>query len=439
MFSIINLQQKILLNKIKGGFSMYYSTTDVYQSKRKIVNFSKSLVPKENKVERKFVADIIFGILSSKSVILSDMAKALKEPIKVVNTVERLGQNLEKDLSPQIDENYTRQIVKNIEEDPVILVDDSDIVKPHGQAFEDLGIVRDGSSKENKYEKGYMVTEIVGLSKENRQPLSLFSHIHSSKEKSYKSTNTVTFNGLEKVIESINGKGTFVFDRGYDMNSMFQFMHEKDQYYIIRLTERRKLFWKGKWYKSTTLRDSRKGKVRMTLTFRNKGKESKVVTYVSHLNVKVTANKEPVWLVLVYGLGDKPMILATNKPIKNKEDLKRIVYTYMSRWRIEEYFRFKKQSFGFENFRVRSLKAINNLNSLLTYAIGLIGIMAENKNRLTNRLIANARGIRKTVWFYYYRIADGLYKTLNYARTGIKDWFPVRDSGPRQLEFDLAC
>ena len=86
-----------------------------------------------------------------------------------------------------------------------------------------------------------MVTEIVGLSKENRQPLSLFSHIHSSKEKSYKSTNTVTFNGLEKVIESINGKGTFVFDRGYDMNSMFQFMHEKDQYYIIRLTERRKL------------------------------------------------------------------------------------------------------------------------------------------------------------------------------------------------------
>ena len=143
---------------------MYYSTTDVYQSKRKIVNFSKSLVPKENKVERKFVADIIFGILSSKSVILSDMAKALKEPIKVVNTVERLGQNLGKDLSPQIDENYTRQIVKNIEEDPVILVDDSDIIKPHGQAFGDLGIVRDGSSKENKYVKGYMVTEIVGLS-----------------------------------------------------------------------------------------------------------------------------------------------------------------------------------------------------------------------------------------------------------------------------------
>src|SRR5690606_785158 len=135
----------------------------------------------------------------------------------------------------------------------------------------------------------------------------------------------------------------------------------------------------------------------MILTFRNKGKESKVVVYASHLNVKVTANKEPVWLVLVYGLGEKPMMLATNKPIKNKEDLKGIVYTYMSRWRIEEYFRFKKQSFNFENFRVRNLKAINNLNSLLTYAIGLVGIMAErkNKNMLVNKLIANSRAIRR--------------------------------------------
>ncbi len=113
----------------------------------------------------------------------------------------------------------------------------------------------------------------------------------------------------------------------------------------------------------------------------------------------------------------------------------------MSRWRIEEYFRFKKQSFGFEDFRVRGLRAINNLNSLLTYAIGIIGIMAErkDKNMLTNKLIANARAIRKDIWFYYYRIADGLYNTLKYARTGIKEWFPIRESGPIQLQFNLAC
>lgn len=57
----------------------------------------------------------------------------------------------------------------------------------------------------------------------------------------------------------------------------------------------------------------------------------------------------------------------------------------MSRWRLEEYFRVKKQQFGFEDFRVRDLKAINNLstlNTLLTYTIGfmrlIIGKMGES-------------------------------------------------------------
>lgn len=419
---------------------MYYSTTDVYQTKREIINFSKSLVPIENKVERKFVADSIFGILSSKSIVLSDMAKALKEPIKVENTIDRLSKNLQKDISPEIDEKYISQITRQMGENPLILVDDSDITKPYGKCFEALGRVRDGSSKDNRYEDGYIVTEIVGLSNDKKQPLSLFSHIHSSKEKGYKSTNTVTFQGLDSVIDSIDGTGTFIFDRGYDMNSLFQYMHKKEQNFIIRLTERRKLLWKGRWHKSTTLRDSRKGKVKMKLSFRNGGKKLENTVYISHLNVKITASRKPIRLVLVYGLGQQPMMIATNKLIENKEDLKNIVYSYMSRWRVEEYFRFKKQSFKFENFRVRSLKSINNLNKLLTYAIGLIGILAEkiDKSMLVNKLISNSRVIREEVWFYYYRIAKGIYRTLVYSREGIKKWFTIRRQESRQLKFDLA-
>lgn len=47
------------------------------------------------------------------------------------------------------------------------------------------------------------------------------------------------------------------------------------------------------------------------------------------------------------------------------------------RWRIEEYYRFMKQQFKFEDFRVRSLKSIRNLNTILTMLVGLIGIMSE--------------------------------------------------------------
>ncbi|KRG14950.1 hypothetical protein ACA29_05635 [Lederbergia galactosidilytica] len=95
------------------------------------------------------------------------------------------------------------------------------------------------------------------------------------------------------------------------MNALFDFMHQKKQQYIVRLTENRKIFWKGKWFKSTVLRDSRKGKIKTTLTFKENGKVKKETVkketiYVSHLNVKITAGKRSIRLVLVYGLGEKP-------------------------------------------------------------------------------------------------------------------------------------
>src|SRR5690625_2791060 len=156
------------------------------------------------------------------------------------------------------------------------------------------------------------------------------------------------------------------------MNALFHFMYQRQQDFIIRLTEKRKLFWKGKWFKSAVLRDSRKGKIKTTLTFRENGKEKRETVYISHLNIKITASKNPVNLVLVYGLGKTPMMLATNKTIRGKEDVIQMVRTYMSRWRIEEYFRFKKQHFDFENFRVRRMSSINNLNQFLTYAMGML-------------------------------------------------------------------
>src|SRR5699024_10282633 len=239
-----------------------------------------------------------------------------------------------------------------------------DVIKPHGQAFESLGKVRDGSSKDNKMEKGYHVTEIVGLTAKQQQPVSLFSRIHSSWEKSYKSANNILFEGLKHVINHLKQKATFIFDRGYDMNALFAFMHQHKQQYIVRLTEKRNIFWKGKWFKSSVLRDSRKGKIKTTLTFREDGKTQRKTVYVSHLNVKITASRRSIRLVLVYGLGEQPMMLATNKTVLGKKDAIDIVRHYMSRWRIEGYFRFKKQHFEFENFRVRSLTSMNNLNQL---------------------------------------------------------------------------
>ena len=399
---------------------MFNYTANISELKGKIVNFSNNLTSSSSKPVKKFVMDMIYGIFASKSILLSKISNSLNEKAKNINVIDRLSINLSKKLDDNIDNQYLKLALDSLPDSPVVLVDDSDVVKPTASKFESLGMVRDGSSKSNNIEKGYHVTEMVALTKNKNQPISLFSKIHSSTEKDYVSTNKVTFYGIEQVSSLLNNEATFIFDRGYDMNQLFEFMYEKKQNFVVRLKENRKMFFKGKWYKATTLRNSRKGKIKYTVTFQGEQKEC----YLSHLNVKITASKNNVNLVLVYGLGEVPMMLATNLEINSKEDVKKVVKLYMSRWRIEEYFKFKKQEYDFENFRVRSLTAINNLNKLLTYTIGIIAILTDKVicNKLSGKIVEAANPLKQKVIFEFYRFSSGIYNILAKAQTGIKNF-----------------
>lgn len=402
-------------------------TTNTYEMKRDIVNFSKKICKDSDKPETKFVTEMIYGISKSKDILLSSIAESLDERTKKINIIDRLSDNLSNDLDEKIDKNYCEIVMNSLGDNPIFLIDDSDIIKPTGQKFEDLGIVRDGSSKDKKYEKGYHHTEIVGLTQNMKQPISIFSKVHSSTSKDYISANAVTFEGLNKVVNMLEErkiKGTFVHDRGYDNNEIFNYYFEKQQYFVIRLKENRKVYLNHKWYKITTIRDSRKGKIKMNIMFQGETKEC----YVSVLKVQITAKKKWINLVIVYGLGETPMMLASNIPVKNKEDVIKIARCYINRWRIEEYFKFKKQEYNWENFRVRSLKSINNLNMLLTYTIGLVGLLSEkiNKREFVNKIIKESKSLKEQVCLWFYQIARGIYNILKMAKTGIKEWQKIR-------------
>ena len=404
-------------------------TTNTYEMKREICNFSQKICKNSNKVQSKFVNDMIYGILKSKDILLSSIADALSEKNKKANTIDRLCDNLSLDLSENIDTNYRNLAIDTLGNNPVFLVDDSDVIKPLGKKFEDLGIVRDGSSLKKSYEKGYHVTEIVGLTENMKQPISIFSKIHSSTSKDYVSSNTVTFEALDSVCTSLderNLNGIFVNDRGYDDNKIFNYYFMKNQYFVIRLKENRKVYFKHKWYPITTLRDSRKGKVKIKVMFQGEEKEC----FVSVLRVQITAKKKWLNLVLIYGLGETPMMLATNLNIKSKDDLIKASRYYLDRWRIEEYFKFKKQEYNFENFRVRNLKSINNLNKMLTYAIGLIAILSDKigKKKFVQIIINRSNQLKRKVYLWFYRFSRGIFNILKMAKTGIRDWQNIRKS-----------
>ena len=111
------------------------------------------------------------------------------------------------------------------------------------------------------------------------------------------------------------------------------------------------------------------------------------------------------------------MMLASNIPIKSKEDVIKNRRCYLDRWRIEEYFKFKKQEYNFENFRVRTLKSINSLNKMLTYAIGLIALLSEKigKRDFVNIIIKESKSLKEEVYLWFYQLARGIYNIL--ART----------------------
>ena len=89
---------------------------------------------------------------------------------------------------------------------------------------------------------------------------------------------------------------------------------------------------------------------------------------------------------MVYGFGKNPMLLVTNLEIQETSQKKKlciiVTKVYLMRWRIEEYFRFKKQQFNFEDLRFMSLNSIRNLNFFATLAVSYLGIFYSGNSNM---------------------------------------------------------
>ena len=140
-------------------------------------------------------------------------------------------------------------------------------------------------------------------------------------------------------------------------------------------------------------------------------------------------------------LSQNIQLLATNKEIKSKEDVIKIARIYFFRWKIEEYFRCKKQMFQFENFRVRKLCAINALNFYITLYMAFLAIisMEAETNVLKVSIIKTADSVKEKVFFCYYRLAKGISGILSYAKKGVRLCFRTKRPAYRQLCLKLSA
>lgn len=403
-------------------------TLNIYEMKRDILNFSNKMSNNLTKPTKKFVMDSLYGIAKSKSCLISNIARALKEDTKLKYVIERLCDNysnLSDDEINIIKNNYYNEVRNLFHEEAIAIFDDSDIAKRYGKKFEDLDRVIDASSINKEVVNGYHICEAVVLGKEQKQPISLYSEIYSCKSNNFVSKNKYTFESIYTVRKVLNRKCNMVFDRGYDDNKIINYVDENGDYFVIRMEDKRNFICKGKKKNCHEMAIRRKGKIKMTLWFDDKEEHE---ISVSHTKVVLPCNKKEYELVFVYGLDlEHPMILLTNRNIHSKEDVIKVVRLYFYRWRVEEYFRSKKQEYDFENMRVRTLKAMNNLNLFLTIHMGHLSMLAEeiDSKLLIIKIIEASKSLRNKVCIWFNQLARGIYEILKQAHTGIKEYQKV--------------
>lgn len=386
--------------------------------KRGILKFSEKICKNLKRPQFKLVAQMIYGILSSQSCHLSKIARVLDEKISLKKIIDRLSRNLAGFKEGNVLFNdYLKKIKKQINSKSILIVDESDITKKYATKMENIAMVRDGSSGE--YQMGYHTLGVTALTPERKMPIPVYTRVYSSIEKDFLSADNEVLKALQFIGKHFSKKNIRAFDRGYDNNRYYEYLIANQEKFIIRAKKNRDVIYKDEKINIMELAEKFKGKY--SLKFKNKGGLS-VDCKISIIPVKLPCRSDDeLNLVVCYGFGKLPMLLITNLKSEDKRISVAVVKVYLTRWRIEEYYRFKKQQFKFEDLRVQSINSIRNLDLMLTIALGYIGFISEKyeERAYVLQLVQISKRIKRVANFIFYAITDGLFLTFNKCKCGI--------------------
>lgn len=404
--------------------------------KRGILKFSEKISKKFSRPVMKFICNMIYGILSSKSCLLSEIARNLNEKISLRKTVTRLSRNLNDfDGGEELFEEYLKSIKNRYNDKSVLIIDGSDITKPASTKLEGLCEVRDGSTGE--IGTGYHTLGAAVLS-DRKLPYGVYSRIYSSKEKDFTSEDNENLKCFEFLSKHFSKSNIRTMDRGFDCNKYYEYFINHNEKFIIRAKKNRNVIYKNSTVNILELANRFKGKYK--LEYRDKSGVNRSVK-ISIIPIRLCEFKNTeLNLVVVYGFGATPMMLITNLKSDDKRLCTAVCKVYLMRWRIEEYFKFKKQSFDFENLRVQSLKSIRNLDLLLTIAIGYVAeLSGKSENiKIRTEIIEVSKRLFGVPSFVYYAVADGIFEILKLVKSGIDKFFSAPENNGQLLLFDVS-
>jgi hypothetical protein len=309
--------------------------------------------------------------------------------------------------------------------------------------MENLCNIYDGSN--HKQAKGYHLCQVTAANLAHDRIVPLYCEAYSTGAMDY-------FGGTEKLIEIIKKvkeftgtTGTWAIDRQGDNNELIRCFTDESLQFVTRLKMSRYLHF-GK----NTNRQVKAERIDRHVELNHKahiyvskeGKEEFIHLTYGAVTVALPENPD-IWytLVIVKGFGQQPMLLLTNKQVNiyNNKQLWQIVEIYLTRWKCDECYRYIKQSYNMEDFRVLSYTSIRNM-TVLVHAIAYftsiyLGISLKLKIMVQKIFILSKRffGVPS---FYNYAMADGIYELLKHSKQGLTE-FRSR-IGPHHDRFQLS-
>ncbi len=275
-----------------------------------------------------------------------------------------------------------------------VLVDGSDLRKPHAQAMEGLQRVKRLHGEGTV--PGYRTLNAIGVGRQRRGLL--YHHLFSSTATGFLSESAETQAARASIgaaLAPLPADVTYIFDSGFDDIAVWSTVWAQGHRLVCRVQHRDRLVRPAADQPVCHLADLAPrlqplARVATEMVVR-KGRQPRpklqpvtavvaavplVVDYQEEVRTRADGarHERQVWLVEVRleGAHEEPWWLLTDRPVTTAAEATEIFRMYRQRWSIEDAFKIGKQCLGWEDIQVLALDAVRRLVALGWVAAGFL-------------------------------------------------------------------
>jgi len=382
-----------------------------------------------SKPVNKLIGEAVYGILSSGSLKMSEISRALKEDIHLHQTTKRLSRMLNKHkLQKKIESEVLNRMKSRVNADMVLAIDPGDLDRRYAEHCEFLGKVHDGSS--GGIISGYPLLSIVARDGRKGRTVPLLLRIFSAAEKGHISENAEILSAMERVKQEVGESPLWVIDRGGDRLNLWDHWLYYHYQIIVRVTKQRHWEWRNSSMDAQEIAKRLPCKHRCKLR-----RHGDVEVKFGLTTVRIPSHPDKSLTMIVVRHGKKePMVLVSTRRAYGRRQGEAMIHAYMDRWCVEEGYRFAKQGFGLEGVMARNMNVLKNLIALMLLAWSFLvhheeaagGLKELGKpSKIKSRKVKRNRQNHYT--FPYYAILKGWQMLFSLAATALRHWLRKPD------------